>query len=185
MGWWGVYYGGKAPNRKDRLQMILHQEELDKETEHGKLIDVSLVGTTVYGAYYNKRLDKVIGIVLLSHWCDGELRIKSMDETVGPTHVQCPMRILNKLSPLTPEDDPHGWCAKWREQCVAYNKQPKGELSKLPLYTRIRLHNPQKTILIIEPGYGGKGRRYVGYGCHASARCVNSWGYDVIEEENR
>lgn len=182
MGWWGVYYGGKSPNRKERLELVLHQEKLDKETEHGKLIDVSMVGTTIYGAYHNKITGRVYGIVLLTHWIDGELRIKSMDETMGPGESNCPVRIIKKLSPLTPEFDPHGYCADWRERCIANSKREKSKLSQLPMYTRIQLHNPQKTVLIIEPGRNGR-RRYMGYGCRASAQCVNSWGFDVLESE--
>lgn len=182
MGWWGVYYGGKAPSRKERLELALHQEELDRENDHGKLIDVSMVGTTIYGAYYNKKTGMVYGIVLLTHWFDGELRIKSMDETMGPRESNCPARIIKKLSPLTPETDPNGWCAAWRSRCIANSGKAKSQLSKLPMYTRIRLHNPEKTVLIIEAGHNGR-RTYVGYECRASAQCVNSWGYDVIKEE--
>ena len=178
MGWWGSYYGYRAPKGKERLQAVLRSEKLDQETEHGKLIDAALVGTTVYGAYYNKKLDFTYGIVLLSRFDDGYLMIKSLDETCCPCESHCPKRILMKLSPLTPEHDPSGNAAAWRERCNQ-NLSGGDELSCLPMGTKIQLHNPSKTVLTVEKNYKGR-RCYRGFGCRASARCIKSWGYDVL-----
>lgn len=183
MGWLGNYYGNRAPTGKDRLHAILRAEQLLEETEHGKLIDAVLIGTTVYGAYYNKKLDIIYAIVLLSRFEDnGYLMVKLMDETCGPCYLDCPRKILKQLSPLTPESDPNGVAANWRAECEAkIQKKIVDELSKLPLYTKIRLHDPQKTMLIIKKDSNGR-RCYRGQCCQASAKCVRSWGFDVVNE---
>mgnify|MGYP000287580891 CR=1 FL=1 len=66
---------------------------------------------------------------------------KDMSEFAGPCQTRAPERILRLLTDLTPQRDPHGYAAAWRDACWEKIKQNK---SRPPLRhgTKIRIHNP-------------------------------------------
>lgn len=175
MGWWSTYYGGKAPRGKDRLDIVLRQEELVKPTDHGEAVDAAIVGSTVYVAYHEYKTDRVYAIIFLTFWKEGCLYVKSMDESTGPCEDKCPARILRKLSPLNDTVDPHGWAAGWRKRCA----QKRKTLADLPLWTKIQLKNPQQTMLTVMENRKGR-RIYLGDGYRVSAKRINAIGWEVV-----
>ena len=88
------------------------------------------------------------------------------------------------LTPIESE-----WANEWRTLCRKYHKKQAEKIKKspgaLPVGTVIRLRNPQRTILTVRRNPYSKRKEYVGEYCRATAQCVNSWGWDVIEEAEK
>jgi hypothetical protein len=97
-----------------------------------------MVVTTYYGAIEVKRnniVDKVFGVVFLTtvtdrHW----ICYKDMDDTMIPYNYDCPISILNLL---TPTDDANA--NEWRRLCREHKANKKEHnLGSLPIGTVIK-----------------------------------------------
>jgi hypothetical protein len=133
MGW--LFYT-TTRTRKDECDHVLTH---DGDKSRLCVIDSAMVGSTYYAAV--ERTDKetgvsyIFGAVLLTKGrsLPGEAQdghnfgYKDMDESSGPNESKCPLRILNKLSPL---DHPafNGrteYAQAWRDRCRAYHGKQK------------------------------------------------------------
>ena len=97
-----------------------------------------MVGSTVYCAVHftdeNDGRDEVWGCVILTAYNRkrGEFLTKAVSETMGPREVNCPKRIIDKLSPTNRE-----WALEWREKCKA--KKEADKLAKVAFGRAIHL----------------------------------------------
>lgn len=185
MGWDGTFMD--CPNGKDRIKKVT--EHYTWENDHVKvtLLDAALVGTTVYAAVEvieKETMERNVraSVILTSY--DKRDRCfleKHIGEESGPHQYKCPKRILDMLTPIDSD-----WANDWRDNCRKYHDElalrRKLSAGSLPVGTKIRLHNPDATELRVLQNPYTKRKDFVGFGCRASTRCVNSWGWDVIEE---
>lgn len=185
MGWDGVYMA--CPKGKERILQATHGYDWENEQVKVHLLDAAIVGTTVYAAVEvtekgsGKRHVRASVVLTDYDKKDCCFYTKHIGEEAGPVERCCPVHILDKLTPIDSE-----WANKWREDCRAFHRKRaeahKNSAGRLPIGTKIRLHNPDATELRVSMNPYTNRKYFVGFGCHASTRCVNSWGFDVIEE---
>lgn len=183
MGWSGTW----MPRPKGKELIAEATRGYNWEDDHRKvsLLHASNVGSTVYAAIevVTKQTGKrdVRASVILTDYYDGHFMTKHIGEEAGPTQRACPKKILDMLTPIDSQ-----WANDWREACLKHHEKQairrKMSAGKLPVGTRIRLHNPDETELHVAWDGYRKRKVFLGYCCRASTRCVNSWGFDVIEE---
>ena len=188
MGWDGVYMA--CPNGKERIAEATRGYNWEDDHRKVKLLDAALVGTTVYAAIEvitkaTGRRDVRASVVPTAYdKRDKCFLTKHIGEESGPVEQKCPKRILDMLTPIDSQ-----WANDWREGCRKYHeeqaKRRKLSAGRLPVGTKIRLHNPDATELRVLQNPHTNRKEFVGFGCHASTRCVNSWGWDVIEEASK
>lgn len=136
MGWTGQAKEGRTTH-----EVIVEELEGYSPDSGYKVIDHS-------GKYYALQVPKgdVIGIVALTehHRNHGETWIytKMVSEDMGPYEKDCPLRILDKLTPL---DEMEGWnnsyAAEWREACRE-NAALKASQPKLRPGMKIKTASP-------------------------------------------
>lgn len=189
MGWSG-HYMRFCPKGKQRIFEATKGYTWEDEHRKVTLLDAVLVGTTVYAAVevITKETGKcdVRASVILTNYDrrDNHFMTKHIGEESGPTQCACPKKILDMLTPIDSQ-----WANEWREACLKHHEKQamrrKMSAGKLPVGTVIRLNNPQKTVLTVRKNPYTKRKDFVGMHCHASVRCVNSWGYEIVEEASK
>lgn len=133
MGW--TSYNAKNYDRKGRVDRVAEVKEL--LTENGKNgiwnpLKVSAVGSTVYAAVERIKPDGeryVFAAVFLTHVNNKDyfnFSYKDMDESCFPREVDCPVSILNLLTPTD-----HKYAVEWRAACRE-NAAKKNEKRKDP-----------------------------------------------------
>ena len=157
MGWTSYrvepkYKNGKAYiDRKEECDKLFNQPMVASDSkEHiGKyeVVKSSVVGTTYYAAVKITKFaepEKAItfaAVVLTSIDNDSHYNFsyKDMEESMGPCKYDCPIGILNILSPT---ENKHA--LEWREKCRENHrwKNSPTNLSKLPVGTRIKFKAP-------------------------------------------
>ena len=189
MGWYG-HYMRFCPKGSQRVLEATQGYTWEDEHRKVTLLDAVLVSTTVYAAVEvitkatGKRDVRASVILTAYDKRDHEFMTKHIGEESGPTQRKCPKRILDKLTPIDSE-----WANEWREACRQYN-QKKLESSKksagnLPEGTIIRLNNPAGNLMkAYKNPYTGR-LEFYGGNRKASVRCVNSWGYEIVEEAKK
>ena len=131
MGWihsfdakyWKTVGGREVVDRQKECDRICAWETRDERwnvTMRGRVLKSAMVGSTYYAAveitHPQKGYRKVIAAVFLT--CgrtrhDGTVwGYKDMDETMGPCERECPVSILNLLTPTDSK-----WANEWREDC--------------------------------------------------------------------
>jgi hypothetical protein len=126
MGWSYGYH--QVDDVKYHLE---HNEGLFKSATPGhswEVLDSAIVGTTYYAAVRRTMPDHkpyVFATVILFRNPKSGFGYKDLDESMGPCEVACPLRILNKLSPI--EDMPgglatHEYADQWRENVRLYHR---------------------------------------------------------------
>lgn len=145
MGWTSYLIHGKL-NRKEECDRLF---ELNPNMQ---LVKSVMVGSTYYGAirilkkfdeeindYVNIPLQdqKVFAMIILTNSSTNKsgtyFSYKEMSENLDPCCYQCPISILNLLTPTENE-----WACKWRENCKMYHRK-KTELKNASYGTRIEL----------------------------------------------
>lgn len=116
MGW--TYY--PATNYKngriDRLQEC--RDEFGKEPKWATIVKDALVDTTYYAAMKFTKTGEIFALVVLTDTDCRDFGYKDMDETCGPCYYDCPMSILDLLTPTDNE-----YANEWREKCRYYHKK--------------------------------------------------------------
>jgi len=110
MGWTSQYTGFRSNDNEKVKDFLIKQWH---ENGHFEVLDYSRKGKVVYMAIKNRTNNDVFAAVTLINFQDGEFFWKEMTEHSGPCYVECPKRILKKLSPT---NDP--LANKWRQQCL-------------------------------------------------------------------
>ena len=138
----------------------------------------SMVGTTYYAAV--KRGDNVWGAIFLTATDGFDFGYKDMDETCMPYYFDCPVSILNLLTPTDNE-----YANKWRNACREKRAKAKEtDLSKMPIGTRIRITMPFSTqriaegkvveLIKLQRGYRSTYWVCQSYGCYFSRGLMRS-----------
>ena len=118
MGWDGVfendlpYKNGKV----DRKAFLDKTFTWSRDGHSFEVLKSAMVGTTYYAAVKHED-GTIFGLVALtqgrrSRYDGCGLYYKVMDETEGPYSYDCPLSILDMLSPTE-----HEWAVKWRNGC--------------------------------------------------------------------
>ena len=145
MGWTETYYHKKLSHKERREEMdAMFTWESDSAVFS---VARSTIKNNVYYAavkeqYKDGRDGEVWAVIcLLSERREGFgywYGYKDMDETMGPGYYDCPMVILNLLTPTDNE-----YALAWRENCR--KKAAKPNLSRLPEGTTIEFICPYDT----------------------------------------
>ena len=143
MGWTGIY--NVPANKREYLTKELNSDRL-------QIVDSAQVGNTFYFAcrgatspvdYYVPDADGsvVFGLVVATQTLrkPRQFMYKLIDESSGPYQVDCPKRILDKLSPFKEDPATGGVFAReWREKC----RLAKSKDRKVPVLAYIEFDKP-------------------------------------------
>lgn len=96
-----------------------------------EVVKSTVKGSVYYGAIKSKEDGKVFAVVYKTGTDSKDyfnFGYKDMDETMGPCEAECPVSILDLLSPTD-----HEWALEWRERCRknAVKSKKKRSLSTL------------------------------------------------------
>lgn len=125
---WTFYNKPDHRSRRDECDNIINTGDADGSW---KVLKSAMVGATYYAAVQRTPKDGaapyVFAAVFLtkgSHPRDGmNFGYKDMDESVGPCESQCPVGILDMLTPLAADDK--SYAADWRKRCRDYHAKQK------------------------------------------------------------
>ena len=145
MGWTETYYYSKL-TQKERRQELDKLFTWENASSAYSIERSAIVGNTYYAAVRQENKETqaidVWGVVcLMSERKDGcgyWYGYKDMSEDMGPYYYDCPVAILDLLTPTDNED-----ANEWRDKCREYAKKPK--LSKLKEGDIIRFICPWQT----------------------------------------
>lgn len=173
MGWIGYYCGhGKIDRRAEANRNF----DLDRY----EVLKSSCVGSTVYSAILDKETGKCFAYVILTRIKDGWFYYKDIHEDMGPAERECPVSILNLLSPTDAE-----WAKEWRDACRinAAKKQDPLSLRNLPVGAKICWNG--FVLVKMSPAYQFKRAWWY---CPANGKYVPRTRikkYEIVEEKNR
>ena len=153
MGWTSYQAKNRINGKVDRVAEV--NDILTWEGDNGKCepVKTAAVGSTVYSAV--KRTDKdgksiVFGVVFLTHTNSKDyydFSYKDIEESCGPCQRDCPVGILDCLSPVDDvyeHEESRKRAAEWRQACrdnakaKLDKKHDPDALGNLPLGTTIR-----------------------------------------------
>ena len=164
---------------------------------HLQVLKSSMVGTTYYAAVaitgkrengnvipIPKEQQKVVGVVTLTSTRNDDgfnFGYKEMDETVCPYYFDCPLSILNLLTPTDSE-----WANKWRDKCRENAERKKQErknpdsLNNLPIGSVIECNGKQ--VIKSAPSFQFKRAwwRIIGEYKYYSTKFIRQTGYKVL-----
>lgn len=105
------------------------KEYLIKEysNEKYRAVDYSRKGKTVYMAFESTDTKEVFAVVIMISFEKGEFFYKEIHEASGPLQIECPQRILKKLTPTYDK-----YAQEWRKKCWDYHRigNSQGKLYK-------------------------------------------------------
>jgi len=109
MGWDGI-------RTSERVEDVIRKQFDD-------LVDLHIAypnaqESAAYGAF-RSRSGLIVGVVIVFERRGDWLYLKTMDESMGPYYYDCPVRILDQLSPLESFGCNMSSAAEWRQECRA------------------------------------------------------------------
>lgn len=187
MGWTSYHashYKNGNIDRKAEMDNRWTQTEHDGYPQLTVLKSV-MKGSTYYAAIEVKRngeVEKVFGTTALTSVDNKDyynFSYKDIDETMGPYTNECPISILDLLTPTESE-----WANEWRKRCR--ERHARTPLSKLPVGTKIhfKLWNGEgRTLQKMAPAYQYRRNWWYVVGQHASypARRIPD-EYEIVKE---
>ena len=149
MGWYYQPIGGRSTVDKDRFLRSEVEQISDKPGKAEiKVIKSAFVGSTWYAAVLIGIPDQapytVAYVYLTQMGRDGDFGYKPMDESVGPCEVDCPVGIMNLLTPID-QLPGAGYAADWRARVAAARERKAGvrrQQARIISGTRIRFATP-------------------------------------------
>lgn len=137
MGW--VIYGDRRiKTYADEKAEIIRLCEYETETQTGKVVKCSKVGSVWYAAVKVRRVDDTpiddatyvtdadgsitFAAIVLTRYDDGCFGYKDMEESMGPVESRAPARLLDCLSELKGEDT---YAYQWRQRCRDWANIPR------------------------------------------------------------
>lgn len=144
MGW--TSYRAQYYNKNGKVD---RKKELESGfSDRCEVVASSMVGSTYYGAIKDKETGIVSGHVILTStdWKDGwsNFGYKIMSEDCGPFSYQCPVKVLDALSPTTNKT-----ALEWRQACRKWHEEQKEKtktgIGGLPVGTVIEVVCPMDT----------------------------------------
>lgn len=158
MGW--TWQCAKFYDRKGNIDRKAECDDLytwnNEETgDKCRVLKSVMVGATWYGACERTRPGQepyvFAGVCLTSvdshEYCN--FGYKDMDESMGPCERDCPISILNRLSPRDDE-----WALEWRTACrenavkKAADRKDSNSLQNLPLGAKIAVQKRGQSIVL-------------------------------------
>ncbi len=110
MGW--TYYATYGNiNRLDECR-----RHFGEQPSWATIVKDALVGTTYYAAMKDAKTNEIWALVVLTDIDNGEFGYKDMSEDMLPYYFECPIKILELLSPTDCEN-----AIEWRRHCYAYH----------------------------------------------------------------
>ena len=108
---WTYYYATEYRNGKiDRLAEC--RKEFGRNPEWAASVKDAMVGSIYYAAMKLTKTGEVFGLIVLTAVDKNEFGYKDMDETMHPYNYDCPVGILNLLTPTNNE-----MALEWRAGC--------------------------------------------------------------------
>lgn len=184
MGWTSVYVGELEYNKNtktyNRKEFLDRSYTCENDEYKWEVLKSAMIGTTWYGACRRTNLKTgesvVYGETILTAIDNMEFFWKEVSEDMGPYTIECPVGILNLLSPT---DSPYA--QQWREKCRAYQKR-KNYMSSL---WKKAQNNTQTQYLEFtlpydfgtkDAGYSQGDKVYLRYGKHMiRGKLMNCW----------
>lgn len=127
--------------------------------ENYEVLDVALVSrVTMYAAVKHKETGEVYCHINLIQWSpksEYNFSYKPMSEFAGPGVIDCPLRILNLLTPLDNDKDPNGFAREWRKKVKKYwekRKSLNGGKKVIKTTTPIRFTNGMEYSYFLKNG---------------------------------
>lgn len=164
---WAFYHvdawNGKIDRKAECDALYTWRNEQTGDT--CRVLKSSMVGSTWYGACERTRPDGTTYVFAgicptrldSKEYCN--FGYKDMDESCGPFQHDCPVSILNLLSPTEYE-----YAAKWRETCrenaakKAAAKKDQNSLENLPLNATVKVNRRGEEILLQKAKIAGRKR---------------------------
>lgn len=201
MGWTSTnvqvkYKNGKAYiDRKEECDRLYNQPMVTMESKEpiGKyeVIKSSVIGGTYYAAVKKTKFAEPDKAVIFAAICLTSTKIdetynffyKDMDETCNPYKYDCPVGILNLLSPTNNE-----YALEWRRQCrkKAAQKRNPNSLSNLPIGSVVKFkapfdmrHNKKGDDMVVEKMQVGNVSRWVKGGYYYPSKIIGH-EYEVV-----
>lgn len=184
MGWTGRYLDG-CPKGQERIDAAVRQEGYNytDASRRSEIIDSAIRNGTVYLAVRytdtENDIEEVYGVVILTHYNKGLFTTKSMSENMGPVYYDCPVHILERLSPTENEH-----AKTWRDMCRKVREKKNKDA-----------HDPLSTMesgQIRVKGHDGiwsarryhKRRVFVNYseGKYLTLSYIRRCGYEIVAE---
>jgi hypothetical protein len=149
--------------------------EQEFNTDKHLVLDCKVKNRVAYIALKNLEENKVVAMVCILEFKNGEFAYKDMDETVGPCYYECPESILKLLT--EPLND---YSKAWREKCWQRinNKLEKGSIIKFQekFVFRSGLNEDTFKVLCVKPQILAS----VSYGFITKIPCLQSYNYQVL-----
>lgn len=128
MGWTSQFVSFDSKDSEEIKKFFVNQWNV----ENFRCLDYSKKGNIIYMAVENIKNNKIFAVVTRISFYNRELYWKEMRESCGPVYVECPQRILKKLSPTDNE-----YAKNWREKCWEFHKKKAkkymhGDIIKFP-----------------------------------------------------
>lgn len=165
--WDSTEYGSCRPIKTAKVGSIVYSAVERTKVDGTRIIFASVIRTSVnHKDYYN-------------------FSYKDMDETEGPCFYDCPMSIINLLSPT--END---YANAWRRKCIENNEEKLAKkrdfdsLNNLPIGSVIKFHHwDGKDILLTKRAhYRPKTIWYDGYHYRYTTSQIERYGYVVVSK---
>ena len=149
MGWYYQPIGGRSTADKDAfLRSEIEQIADTPGKPEIKVVKSAFVGSTWYAAVLIGIPDQtpytVAYVYLTQMGRDGDFGYKPMDESVGPCEVDCPIGIMNLLTPID-QLPGVGYAADWRARVAAAREHKAGarrQRARIVSGTRLRFATP-------------------------------------------
>ena len=126
MGWDGTIATHYKNGRIDRKAKCDERLTWSNDKRAVRVVKSTLVGSTYYAAVEYKDIvedvTEIVGAVILTSVDGREILMKVMQDTSGPCACDCPVSILNLLTPTDSE-----WANEWRDKCRAKAEDKKRE----------------------------------------------------------
>lgn len=131
MGWTGIHFKPADPKA-----YVLQDYNFENETGKSTVLASAKVGNVIYAAVHNAYKVKpdvtshlldadnscVYGLVILTRSPKNEFLWKNISEECGPHESNCPLKILEMLTPLSENAE---WAKAWRKRCRENAFKPK------------------------------------------------------------
>lgn len=112
MGW--TYYC--TYGKTNRLEEC--RKHFGGQPSWATIVKDALVDTVYYAAMKDSKTQEVWALIVLTYIDDGEFGYKNMDESMLPYYFDCPIEILELLSPTKNE-----YANRWRQCCYKNHKK--------------------------------------------------------------
>lgn len=154
-------------------------QTLLKKNEQGEYVDIPETDREVFAAIFLTSVDSKVY---------DNFAYKAMDETEGPCQDDCPLSILELLTPTD-----HEFALDWRSRCYKRiedraNRTPLGSLhvgSVVEFEARGKTYRAEK---LVKRAWMKNGAMHhssvwhvVGMSCKVSSQNLNRWGYKIVK----